>query len=112
MKDSKRDASESGSFKRITITRVETIIRLGTADIWVPDGTTLNPGFCKDDTEQLADLLESRNSIRWDDDAFMKEYFIEAGVEEEDLPEEDQDAAVRCCRDKSTDWIMADEGVR
>lgn len=110
--DSNRRDGKGGSFKRITITRIETVTRLGTADIWVPSGISLPRPDGGDDTEQLADLLEDKNAIRWDDDAFMEDYVIEAGVEVEDLPEDDQEDAVPCSRDESTDWIVLDKGVR
>jgi hypothetical protein len=111
LEGSRRDGA-GGSFKRITITRVETVTRLGTADIWLPSGISLPRPDGIDDTEQLADLLEDKNAICWEDNAFMEEYVIEAGVEEEHLPEEDQDAAVPCSRDESTNWILMDREVR
>jgi hypothetical protein len=112
MKDSKRDASESGSFKRITITREETVIRKGTADVWIPDGVKFSRDDGIDDTQDLADLLEIRSAIDWEYEAHMEDYVIEAGVEEEDLPEEDQETAVPCTRDERLNWVVLEKGVR
>lgn len=108
MKDRKR----SGSFKRITITRVETVIRKGTADVWIPDGVTFSRDDGCDDTQNLADLLEIRDAIDWEYEAHMEDYVIEAGVEEEDLPEEDQETAVPCTRDERLNWVVLEEGGR
>jgi hypothetical protein len=112
MTHSKRGFSNSGSFKRITITRNETVIRKGTADVWVPDGLSFAREDGCDDTQNLADLLDVRNAIEWEHVGHMEDYIVDAEIEEEDLPQEDQDAAVRCSRDEDLNWVVLDKGVR
>lgn len=117
MASSKRKGSRipegvKGEFKRITISRVETVIRKGTADIWVPLGVSVSRNDGGDDTEVLADLLEDRNAIQWEDEAHMEDYMIEMGLEQEPLPAGDQHRAVPCVRDEDGNWDLFVAGGR
>ena len=103
---------EGGRFVRVTFSRVETVLREGTADLLIEAGTQLDhpDGYC--DLESLADLLESINAIEWDAESHLEEWRLDSEYQQEDLAEGDQDMAVLVRRDEHNNWHIRDRGGR
>jgi hypothetical protein len=102
---------EGGRFVRVTFSRVETVLRDGTADLLIEAGTKLDRPDGGFDLESLADLLESIDAIEWDDESHLEEWQLDSEFQQEDLPEDDRDTAVAVRRDEDDNWHIRVRGT-
>jgi hypothetical protein len=104
---------EGGRFVRVTLSREETVLREGTADLLIEAGTELDAPDDGFDLDSLADLLESLDAIDWADESHLEDWRLDSEYQQEDLPDDARDTAVAVRRNDSGEWeITSREGLK